>query len=169
MSQVYIYYIWDTIFIIMAKKRPKNKQELSPKSGTGRKPVRKKAARKPKIETPKPRNAGTMTESAFWSFIRSALRQKSRWWKPITQCKMKARRSYEGPNKRQRFEYQCAQCLNFFPEKKINVDHIIPAGTLRCADDLPGFVERLFCEEDNLQVLCEDCHDVKTKNDKNGK
>ena len=117
----------------------------------------------------KPRNAGTMTESALWSFIRSALRQKSRWWKPITQCKMKARRAYKGPNKRQKFEYQCKQCTNWFAEKNINVDHIVPAGTLRCANDLPGFVERLFCEADNLQVLCSNCHDFKTKNEKDGR
>ena len=117
----------------------------------------------------KTRNAGTMTESAFWSFIRSGLRQKSRWWKPITQCKMKARRPYKGPNKRQKFEYQCNVCEGWFPEKKINIDHIIPAGTLRCANDLPGFVERLFCEEDNLQCICEKCHDVKTKNEKHGR
>ena len=131
--------------------------------------VKKPSARKPKttrLRTPKTRNAGTMTESAFWSFIRSALRQKSRWWKPITQCKHQSRRKYNGPNKRQKFEYQCASCKNFFPEKKGNVDHIIPAGSLNKAGDLPGFVERLFCEIDNLQVLCTTCHDLKTKNDK---
>lgn len=122
-----------------------------------------------RIKTPKTRNAGSMTESAFWSFIRSALRQKSRWWKPITQCKMKARRPYKGPNKRQKFEYQCNECKNYFPDKKINVDHIIPAGSLQCANDLPGFVERLFCEIDNLQVLCSTCHDRKTKSEKDGK
>ena len=107
-----------------------------------------------------------MTESAFWGFIRSSLRQKSRWWKPITQCKMKARRTYKGPLKRQKFEYQCKECSSWFPDKKINVDHIVPAGTLRCANDLPGFVERLFCEVDNLQVLCETCHNKKTQDEK---
>jgi 5-methylcytosine-specific restriction endonuclease McrA len=125
--------------------------------------------RKKVIRAVRTRNAGTMTESAFWSFIRSALRQKSRWWKPITQCKQKSRRTYKGPNKRQKFEYQCNECKNWFPEKKINVDHIKPAGTLRSANDLPGFVERLFCEADNLQVLCSSCHDVKTKAEKYGK
>ena len=114
----------------------------------------------------KTRNAGTMSESAFWSFIRSALRQKSRWWKPILQCKQKAKRPYKGPLKRQRWEYQCNECKNWFPDKKINVDHIVPAGTLKCANDLPGFVERLFCEVDNLQVLCSNCHDKKTKSEK---
>lgn len=127
--------------------------------------VKKKRAVK-RVKTVKPRNAGTMTESAFWSFIRSGLRQKSRWWKPITECKLKAKRAYKGTNKRQKFEYQCNQCKNWFPEKQINVDHIEPAGSLNCAADLPGFVERLFCEQDNLQVLCTSCHDVKTKLEK---
>jgi 5-methylcytosine-specific restriction endonuclease McrA len=126
--------------------------------------AKKRKIKKPRVA--KPRNAGTMTESAFWSFIRSALRQKSRWWKPITQCKLKARRPYKGPNKRQKFEYQCKQCQQWFPDKQVNVDHITPAGTLRCANDLPGFVERLFCEIDGLQVLCSKCHDKKTKQEK---
>lgn len=115
---------------------------------------------------PKTRNNGTMTESAFWSFIRSALRNKSRWWKPITECKQKSRRPYTGPNKRLKYEYQCNQCKGWYPEKQINVDHIIPAGTLTCSSDLPGFIERLFCEQDNLQVLCEKCHDIKTQNER---
>lgn len=127
--------------------------------------VKKKAAPR-KGAAVKTRNAGTMTESAFWSFIRSALRQKSRFWKPITQCKMKARRAYKGPLKRQKFEYQCAECSNWFPDKKINVDHIKPAGSLRSSSDLGEFIERLFCEIDNLQVLCQGCHDIKTKQEK---
>jgi 5-methylcytosine-specific restriction endonuclease McrA len=114
----------------------------------------------------KKRNSGTMTESAFWSFIRSALRQKSRWWKPISECKNKVKRIYKGPNKRQKFEYQCNHCKNWFPDKNVNVDHIIPAGSLTSANDLPGFLERLFCEVDGLQVLCQCCHDIKTKQEK---
>jgi 5-methylcytosine-specific restriction endonuclease McrA len=122
-----------------------------------------------KSRVPKTRNSGTMTESAFWSFIRSALRNKSRWWKPITECKQKARRPYTGPNKRLKFEYQCNECKGWYPEKQINVDHIIPAGTLTCSADLSGFIERLFCEQENLQVLCEKCHDIKTQNERNEK
>jgi 5-methylcytosine-specific restriction endonuclease McrA len=129
--------------------------------------TKKKAVKR--VKAVKVRNAGTMTESAFWSFIRSTLRQKSRWWKPITECKLKAKRIYKGPNKRQKFEYQCKACKKWFPEKQINVDHIIPAGSLNCAQDLPGFVERLFCEQDNLQCLCTTCHDEKTKTDKHEK
>ena len=114
----------------------------------------------------KTRNAGTMSESAFWGFIRSALRQKSRWWKPITQCKQNAKRPYKGVNKRQKFEYQCNKCKKWFPDKQINIDHILPAGELNKANDLPGFVERLFVEVEGLQTLCLNCHDIKTQEEK---
>lgn len=128
--------------------------------------TKKKAVKPRKGTAPKTRNSGTMTESAFWSFIRSALRQKSRWWKPIAECKANAKRAYKGPNKRQKFEYQCNYCKQWFPDKEINVDHIIPAGTLRNAHDLPVFVEKLFCEVEGLQVLCSNCHNTKTQNEK---
>ena len=132
--------------------------------------IKKKKAAKPKaVRAPKVRNAGTMTNAMFWSFIRSALRQKSRWWKPITQCRMSSRRAYKGPNKRQKFEYQCNQCKSWFPDKEVAVDHKIPAGSLNSGDDLKGFVDRLFCEQGNLQVLCSGCHDVKTKLEKQKK
>ena len=98
--------------------------------------------------------------------IRSALRQKSRWWKPIAQCKQLAKRAYKGKNKRQRWEYQCNKCKGWFKSDEVNVDHVEPAGSLNNAQDLPAFVETLFCEVDNLQVLCKSCHDVKTKLEK---
>ena len=132
------------------------------------KKMKKKLVKKRTILKTKTRNAGTMTENAFWSFIRSALRQKSRWWKPVTLCKENAKRNYHGPNKRQKYEYQCNSCKNWFAATSINVDHICPAGSLNSAQDLPEFVERLFCEVDNLQVLCKDCHDEKTANERKG-
>lgn len=133
----------------------KKKQEtVKPKKVTKRKSI------------DKPYNNGTMSSSAFWGFIRSGLRQKSRWWKPITQCKLDAKRVYKGPNKRQKFEYQCNECKEWFAEKHVNIDHMIPAGSLNCAEDLPGFVTRLFCEVEHLQCLCEGCHNIKTQKEK---
>ena len=122
--------------------------------------------KKPRVA--KTRASNTMTEAAFWSYIRSALRNKSRYWPPIKQVKQASRRPYKGENKRQKFEYQCNLCKEWYAEKHINVDHIVGAGALNCYNDLPGFVERLFCEADNLQVLCESCHNQKTQQEKNG-
>jgi 5-methylcytosine-specific restriction endonuclease McrA len=119
-----------------------------------------------RIKAPKTRNSATMTEAAFWQFIRSVLRQKSRWWKPISECKQLVRRKYRGSNRRQKWEYQCAECKGWFSDKEIAVDHIKPAGSLSKPEDLAGFVSRLFCEVDGLQVLCDKHHDAKTIIDK---
>ena len=77
------------------------------------------------VRKEKTRNAGTMTESAFWSMIRSALRRRTMFWKPILKAKLLARRKYEGPNKRQKFEYQCNECKGWFKDSEIAVDHIL--------------------------------------------
>jgi hypothetical protein len=127
--------------------------------------VKNKKGKEKKI-VEKPRNSGTMTESAFWAFIRSKLRQASMYWKPIQECKQAAKRPYRGNNPRQRFEYKCSECLNYYPEKFISVDHLIPCGSLNNGDDLKGFVERLFCTVEHLAVLCDDCHKIKTAKDK---
>lgn len=131
--------------------------------------AKKKAPKKRKSKVPKTRNANTWTESQFWSFIRSALRAKSRWWIPILNAKKASRRAYNGANKRQKWEYECNSCKNWFSDKEVSVDHIKPVGKLTCGQDLPDFVENLFCTEDNLQVLCKNCHDLKTKEDRNGR
>lgn len=116
------------------------------------------------VKVEKPHGNGKYTKAGFWGMIRSALRQKSRWWEPIKVVKQAARRAYTGLNKRIRWEYQCAKCKNWFQEKDIEVDHIIDAGSLKDGDDLKGFVERLFCEADGLQVLCKaKCHKEKTE------
>lgn len=125
----------------------------------------KKAARK-KVRAPRAprtRNNGTMTEAMFWQWIRSALRQKSRFWKPILEVKKTAKRPYVGPNKRQKYEYCCSECGKWYPDKEVAVHHKNPVGSLNCAADLPGFVERLFCEKEELVVLCDGCHDNEHK------
>jgi 5-methylcytosine-specific restriction endonuclease McrA len=120
------------------------------------------AKRKP---VPKTRNAGTWTEAQYWSAVRSALRKGFRYWKPITQCKMQSRRAYKGPNKRQKWEYQCNHCKKWFMEKDIQIDHIIPVGTLTRSEDLPGFLRRLTVE-DGFQTLCKPCHQIKTNEER---
>ncbi len=106
------------------------------------------------MPSPKTRNSGKMTEAAYFGWIRSQLRRTSMKWGPIAEAKRRARRPYTGPNKRQKWEYQCAICKKWFKGTEIHVDHIIPCGTLTKYEDLPRFVERMLCEVDGLQVLC---------------
>lgn len=119
-----------------------------------------------KIRGAKTRANNTMTEAAFFTMIRSALRQKSRWWLPVQLAKKDARRAYIGTNKRIKWEYKCTKCKNWFFEKEIEVNHKIPAGSLSSFEDLHGFVERLFCEKEDLEVVCKECHKIETSKQK---
>ena len=65
-----------------------------------------------------------------------------------------------------RYVYVCAHCNKNHMGKDIQVDHIVPAGSLKSFEDLPGFVERLFCEPEQLQVLCKPCHQLKTNEER---
>ena len=98
------------------------------------------------------------TTSRFWTFVRSALRKAWQKWPPKYTAKNATRRKYDGPDKRTKWEYQCNICKKWFKGKETEVDHIIDPGSLKCYEDLPGFVTRLFVGVDKLQVLCKPCH-----------
>lgn len=101
------------------------------------------------------------SEARFWSFIRSALRKAYSRWPPKFDALKDARRDFAGKG-RQKYEFLCAECNNWFPQKSVQVDHKIPAGSLREWEDLVPFTKRLFCSKDDLQILCSDCHKIKT-------
>lgn len=113
---------------------------------------------------PKTRCNNQWTESRYRSFITSTLRSATKRWAPKTECKKQARV--------RRGEYKCASCGTIGPAsvridgKKFDnavVDHIVPV-----VDPAVGFttwdeyIERMFCEMDNLQVLCHECHQAKS-------
>lgn len=119
-----------------------------------------KKPRKPRPATPYAN--GTWTTPRFYSFVRSALRRAFTRWPPNYAARKDARMPYAGPNKLQKWQYKCAICGGWFMQKQTQLDHKIECGSLRAFDDLPGFVERLFCEKDGLQVVCKACHKTKT-------
>lgn len=126
---------------------------------------KKKVSRRKVVE--KPFNAGTQSRAAFFGMLKNALRRLSMYWKPISLCKLNARRPYKGTNKRRKWEYQCAECEGWFPGEKISVDHIVPVGSLGSFEDIEGVVKRLFVEVEGLQVLCDGCHNKKSLKENN--
>jgi endonuclease III len=79
-----------------------------------------------------------------------------------------ARRPYNGPNKRQKFEYKCAICGEWFKAADVVVDHFPKAaGSILSLDDVGEFCNNLYCEVGNLRVLCVDDHDIYTLQQKN--
>jgi 5-methylcytosine-specific restriction endonuclease McrA len=113
----------------------------------------------------KPRNNGTWSEARFNSFIKSLLRKGTQRWGPKNLV-LKEARTAKGV-------YLCAGCKEEVPVtvkkdgkriRNVFVDHINPI-----VDPALGFtswddyIERMFCEESGLQVLCKSCHDAKSK------
>lgn len=116
----------------------------------------------------KTRAGGRWTEARFSQFIISLLRSGTRRWAPISDCLKEARTK--------RGFYLCAGCKQEVPasividgkrKKNAIVDHIEPI-----VDPEVGFttyddmVERMFCETENLQVLCHECHTIKTNQER---
>lgn len=122
-----------------------------------------------KARVPKTRASGTMTEAAYRGFIRSMLRKGSMRWRPKYEAKKAARHPVKLPGKTARpvFHSRCANCQKLYPETETAVDHIKPvvdpAIGFTSWDD---FINRLYCEEENLQVLCTQCHHEKTQAEK---
>lgn len=117
----------------------------------------------------KTRAGGTWSEARYFSFIRSALRRAWSKYPVRYQVLNKARRELKEKKGNQKYEYQCNQCKSWFKQKEIEVDHIQACGSLKTYDDLPRFVSTLFCEEDNLQVVCKPCHRDITKKEREKK
>lgn len=113
---------------------------------------------------PKTRCSGQWSEAKFKSFIKNNLRSATRKWAPINEVKKEANVA--------RGQYECAECKSIVPptvkvgrkrKNNIFVDHIDPI-----IDPKTGFttwdecIDRMFCEKDNLQLLCGECHDAKS-------
>lgn len=54
--------------------------------------------------------------------------------------------------------YTCEQCQQ--QTDAVQIDHIVPVAPWSSWDE---YVAKLFCEPDNLQALCRECHGAKTK------
>ena len=119
-----------------------------------------------------------ITDAAFFGKIRSALRKEWRNSQMYKDALKAAKRPYTGGGRR-KISIECAKCKTHYANndkiivpsakkgitktvKAYNVDHKIDAGSLKTFNDLSGFAERLFCESEDLQILCYHCHIKKT-------
>ena len=115
----------------------------------------------------------------FFGFLRSGLREKfNRYPVKYELLKSEAVDTPTGElfktgkkmgQKKTVKKYKCNHCEEMFRANEVQVDHIIPAGSLQSFDDLQGFAERLFCGPENLQLVCKPCHVIKTKEDRDAK
>lgn len=127
------------------------------------------SVRKGKARTPPFEHYPEWSQAKFWGFLRSALRAGYNKWPPKWEVLRAAKRPYGGKDKRQKWEFKCAECKKWHKQKDVSVDHIVPAGALSSYDDIAGFIQRLFVGVEGLQVLCKTCHNKKTQEERNGK
>jgi len=66
--------------------------------------------------------------------------------------------------KKDAVQYLCNVCKGWVGSTKVEVDHILPVIEVNEHGfvDWNMFVDRLFCGPENLQVICDPCHDKKT-------
>jgi len=114
-------------------------------------------------------NDGEWTEARFKAFVISALRAYMKRYPP----KWKAlKESMVGRKVNKRTgrlaeHYKCAACKDFFVARDVQVDHIKPVvEPTKGFKDWWTYINRLYCEKDNLQVLCKECHKEKTNKER---
>ena len=116
-----------------------------------------------RITAVKTHNNNTLTESEYFSKVRSGLRRTFMYWRPMMVALENASRKYTGDNKRIKKEYHCNGCDGWFQRKLVQIDHKIPCGSLKTFDDIVPFLQRLTQEDVTLySVMCRNCHSVKT-------
>ena len=125
-----------------------------------------KTQKKRVSRVPKVRNAGTWTEAQYWQRIRSCLRRMSIYWKPARGALNAARIPCKGAHG-QKWAYICADCSKPYPRKQVQLDHIVPCGTLTDYAHIGDFLQRLLPEDAGAYaVRCLACHQAKTNTER---
>lgn len=113
------------------------------------------------------RNGQTLTESQYFAKILSALRGTTRYWVPAMQALKEVSRPSQSSNKRLKTEYLCKSCMNWYPRKSVQIDHIIPCGGINGYDKIVPWLLKAHIEDvKGFQVLCIECHKAKTIKEK---
>lgn len=98
------------------------------------------------------------------AFIINLLRRGTFRWTPRGNAKKKAKvKVGEFKTGRAKYGYQCNICKDVFMSKEVKADHI--SAVVCPLDGFQGFdiyIERMYCEESNFQIVCPICHDEKT-------
>jgi len=62
--------------------------------------------------------------------------------------------------------YQCRACGLDWPATGVQVDHITPVVSADGFTTWDDYIANMFCEKDNLQVLCLACHKAKSQSER---
>lgn len=119
--------------------------------------------------TVKPFNGGAWTASRMASFIKSVIRMGSRKWPQKYEALNRALigKRLDPRTGKMSNRYKCAGCNNLFKATEVQVDHIDPVVSVEDGFiDWNEYIMRMYCEADGFQILCSECHGVKTENER---
>lgn len=106
----------------------------------------------------------TDTDRKLYNQIMKALRNVS--YKSPTRYKVLQKAfAFRGASpltKRMNSWYFCNDCGESFMKNQINVDHINPIVPVTGFVSWDDTIDRMFCDESGLQVLCKGCHTKKS-------
>lgn len=108
------------------------------------------------------KQSSSQAKYSLKGWLTSVLRRASFRWGPRSTALKLARV--------ERGLYLCNMCKGHFKQKDIKLDHIIPVVSIKDGfkfrdnglPDWNDFIDRLFCDVEGFQVLCNSCHDAKT-------
>jgi hypothetical protein len=106
------------------------------------------------------------------SVVRGSIRRTFARSPIVVEVRMAGRREVPKYNKdgslakKPAVQYHCEVCLNWVSSTKIAIDHKIPVIGSDGFVDWNTFVDRLYCSKENLQRICEDCHQKKTNQER---
>lgn len=104
------------------------------------------------------------SESKKFNFIKGVLRKGTTRWPAKYEVLSAAKRGkrVNASSGRIAEHFLCNGCGGLFPAKLVVVDHlapVIPVTGFTCWDDV---IRRMFCGPEGLQVLCKECHKIKS-------
>lgn len=113
------------------------------------KDVQKKVKKRLGIKKKRAKGLAKLTQSNLHSYIMRDLRRL--WcyrWEPR---KAALRLSQVGKD-----HHRCSDCLKIFHKSNVEVHHIDPVASHN--RDYNMIIDRLFCDEGGVKVLCKSCH-----------
>lgn len=116
-------------------------------------------------------------DNRFKNRVKTALRRLSWSWKPYNrtkdaakvdkatfECAICGKYCYTGKSEKSLTDLKEKYKIKIVEMESVCVDHIDPVeDPIKGWQGWDSYIERLYCEEDNLQICCVKCHKEKSK------
>lgn len=104
------------------------------------------------------------SDSKKFNFIKGVLRKGTTRWPAKYEVLNAAKRGkiVNPASGRLAEHFLCNKCGGLFPAKLVAVDHLAPVVPVTGFTSWDDVISRMFCGPDGLQVLCKECHRLKS-------